>query len=199
MIYVTVGTQLAFDRLITAVDRWAGTSGEQVIAQIGPSALVPDHLQYRDFLSCSESQEMIAAARLVVAHAGMGSIISALQAGKPIVILPRLARLGEHRNEHQLATAHRFQGRPGVTVLEDADALGAVLDNLLQANPAPPALRDRADDHLLSYLSHVAEDRMLPTVPPTTASAARPSFRHRLNVWRLLHKPCLTASPNSPA
>lgn len=44
-------------------------------------------------------------ARLIVAHAGMGTIISAMTKGKPIIVFPRIAALGEHRNEHQLATS----------------------------------------------------------------------------------------------
>ena len=39
MIFVTVGTQLAFDRMIKAVDEWAGARGRtDVFAQVGPAA-----------------------------------------------------------------------------------------------------------------------------------------------------------------
>ncbi|MCG8094946.1 MAG: glycosyl transferase family 28, partial [Candidatus Thiodiazotropha endolucinida] len=63
-----------------------------------------------------------------VAHAGMGSILSSLSLGKPIIIMPRKASLGEHRNEHQMATAKRFQNRPGVYVAWDEKQLVVLLN-----------------------------------------------------------------------
>jgi UDP-N-acetylglucosamine transferase subunit ALG13 len=39
----------------------------------------------------------------------MGTIISALEGEKAIVVMPRLARFREHRNDHQLATAAVFE------------------------------------------------------------------------------------------
>ena len=53
----------------------------------------------------------------------MGSILSAGERGKPIVLLPRAGRLGEHRNDHQRDTAARFAGRPGIFVAEDEAGL----------------------------------------------------------------------------
>ena len=69
-------------------------------------------------------------ADFVVAHAGMGSIITALTLAKPLMILPRRADLGEQRNEHQAATAARFACRPGVVVAADERAVPGLLDDL---------------------------------------------------------------------
>lgn len=126
MILVTVGTQLPFDRLLSALDAWAATQAEELVAQVGPSDLVFRHLRAQPFMKPDEMEARFAQARLVVAHAGMGSILSALKHRKPIIIVPRKASLGEHRNEHQLATARWMVNRPGVTVAwepEDAVAL----------------------------------------------------------------------------
>ena len=68
------------------------------------------------------------AAEVVVAHAGMGTILSTLQSRRPLVIMPRRANLREHTTDHQIATAERFGGRQGITVVEDAQALWKVLD-----------------------------------------------------------------------
>jgi UDP-N-acetylglucosamine transferase subunit ALG13 len=109
VIFVTVGTQVAFDRLITAVDEWAGAAvGREVFAQIGPTRLRPRHIEYAPFVSPQECTERMLAAKAIVAHAGMGTILTALEMGKPLLVMPRRAALGEHRNDHQLATAHRF-------------------------------------------------------------------------------------------
>jgi len=114
MIFVTVGTQLHFDRLIQAVDEWAGLRGENdVFAQVGPSGYQPKHIQTKQFIDPAEFRARVESATVMVAHAGMGSILTALEFGKPIIVMPRRANLGEQRNDHQLATAKRFaeQGR----------------------------------------------------------------------------------------
>jgi hypothetical protein len=60
VIFVTVGTQLPFDRLIRAVDEWAGAAaGADVFAQIGPTAVEPRHIAYRRFVSPAECRERL--------------------------------------------------------------------------------------------------------------------------------------------
>ena len=109
MIFVTVGTQGQFDRLIRTVDRWAGLRGRtDVFAQTGPSAYRPIHIRSKPFIDPIEFRQHVELASLVIAHAGMGSIITALELGKRIIVMPRRADLGEHRNDHQVATAKRF-------------------------------------------------------------------------------------------
>ena len=67
----------------------------------------------------------VAEADLVVAHAGMGSVITAGEHGKPIVLLPRRAGRGEHTNDHQVDTARWLRTRPGIHVADAEDALAA--------------------------------------------------------------------------
>jgi UDP-N-acetylglucosamine transferase subunit ALG13 len=114
MIFVTVGTQVHFDRLVRTVDEWAGLRRRSdVFAQIGPSTYRPKHIQTRRFIDPTEFRTRVESATAVIAHAGMGSIITALEFGKRIIVMPRQANLGEQRNDHQIATAKRFaeQGR----------------------------------------------------------------------------------------
>jgi UDP-N-acetylglucosamine transferase subunit ALG13 len=129
MIFVTVGVQLPFDRLIRAVDGWAGTRGRaDIVAQAGASAYRPQHLALRETLAPKEFRTIVEEAELVVAQAGMGSIITALELGKRIVVMPRRADLGEHRNDHQLSTARYMAEQNLVTVAKDADDLVRLLD-----------------------------------------------------------------------
>ena len=131
MIFVTVGTQLAFDRLVGAVDRWAAARPRgAVFAQIGPSALHPRHIAHERFIPPAECRERMRAAEAIVAHAGMGTILTALEMGKPLLVMPRRAALGEHRNDHQLATARRFAELGSVGVAFHEDELRAKLDTL---------------------------------------------------------------------
>lgn len=122
---------MAFDRLIRAVDQWAGLAGRHdVFAQIGPAGYQPVNLRHERFLEPDRFRSVFQEAALVVAHAGMGSIITALEMAKPILIMPRRGDLGETRNDHQVATARRFAGRDPIHVAMDEVDLSTKLDEL---------------------------------------------------------------------
>jgi UDP-N-acetylglucosamine transferase subunit ALG13 len=147
MIFVTVGTQLPFDRLVRTVDAWSGKTGADVFAQIGPGEYAPQHLKWTRTLPADECNDRIRGAQAVVAHAGMGSILTALQYGKPIVVMPRRAGLGEHRNDHQVMTAKHFQEQGRIRVAFDEADLVRQLDEIATikatariAGTASPAL-----------------------------------------------------------
>ncbi|WP_367871202.1 glycosyltransferase [Luteolibacter sp. Populi] len=129
MILVTVGTDKPFDRMMKVVDRWAAERGRQdVFAQIGEGGWEPRHIPFVNFFEPVEFKQRFAAANLIIGHAGMGTILSALLHGKPILVMPKLARLGEHRNEHQTATAKRMMELGNVNVAFDEAEMLAKLD-----------------------------------------------------------------------
>lgn len=109
MIFVTIGTQAPFDRFIKIIDEVAPQINEEIIAQVYKCGFTPKNIKTVDFLAPDEFNNLFEKADLIISHAGMGTILSALQKHKPIIIFPRIAALGEHRNEHQLATAEKFK------------------------------------------------------------------------------------------
>lgn len=129
MIFCTIGTQAPFDRFLRIVDEVAAGVDEEIVAQVYRSHYVAKNIKTVDFLSPDKFQELFGAARMIVAHAGMGTIISAMQQRKPIIVFPRIAKLGEHRNEHQLATAAKMKELGYVYVANDADELRNLLTN----------------------------------------------------------------------
>lgn len=136
MIFITVGTDLPFNRLVRVVDEWARATGRHdVFAQIGETDWQPAHVAWSKFLQPSEFTQKFAEAEVVVAHAGMGTILSALQSEKPILTMPRRASLGEHRNEHQLATARHLSELGKINVAMDETELRAMLDRLDELRP----------------------------------------------------------------
>lgn len=140
MIFVTIGSMFPFDRMVRAMDAWAGTDGqgEEILAQIGAGAFEPRHMTWVRRLDRSGYAAAVARARLVVAHAGIGSIVSAAELGKPIVVLPRRAAFGEHTSDHQVETVSRLHGRPGVHVAETEGDLPARIADCLAATAATP-------------------------------------------------------------
>ncbi len=131
MIFVTTGTQLPFPRLIAAMEAFAAETGEQVIAQIGPDTAAYPHLEIVQHLGPAAFEEAFGRARIVVAHAGIGTILSAKRLGRPLVLLPRRHDLGEHRNDHQLATAREVAGRPGIHIAWQAEEIAPLLAQAL--------------------------------------------------------------------
>ena len=129
MIFVTIGTQLPFDRLIRIIDEMAPQLNEEVIAQVYQCGFTPKNIKTVDFLAPDKFNTLFDKARLIVSHAGMGTILSALQKGKPIIVFPRIAAMGEHRNEHQLATARKFKELGSVNVAMNEEELKAMLLN----------------------------------------------------------------------
>lgn len=129
MIFVTIGTQLPFDRLIKIIDDIAPRLNEEIIAQVYKCGFKPKNIKTVDFIAPDEFNNIFDKARLIISHAGMGTILSALQKDKPIIIFPRIAALGEHRNEHQLATAKKFKDLGSVNVAMNEEELKAMLLN----------------------------------------------------------------------
>jgi len=153
MIFVTVGVQLPFDRLIRSVDEWARERGRtDVFAQIGQSDFRPRHIKHCANMGHNEFRKTVAKAEFLVAHAGIGSIITAMELSKPIIVMPRRADLGEHRNDHQLATANSLCGKRMVNVARDESELFSLLDEFGTIVPAAPIL-DQVSTELISRIS----------------------------------------------
>jgi UDP-N-acetylglucosamine transferase subunit ALG13 len=156
MIFATVGTQLPFDRLLTALDDWAARNASMpVLAQTGTRAATFPSLKTFPKADQKTFSDTLNKARVVVAHAGMGTILSASEAGKRLILMPRRAEFGEHRNDHQLATAEEMSVLSNVTVVHDAQALWDSLDAVLAEDtdltPAP-------------NISAVAQPRLIRTI-----------------------------------
>ena len=129
MILVTVGSQVPFDRLIRAVDEWAQLRGRtDVFAQIADGSYHPAHMRFTDFVDPSEFKRLVGEAQVIVSHAGMGSIITALELGKPIVVMPRRACFRETRNDHQVAAAKHFGEMGRIIVASDELEVADKLD-----------------------------------------------------------------------
>lgn len=164
MILVSVGTQLPFDRLIQAVDSWAEANGRtDVVAQIGPSRYAPRAMRCFPFIEHRQFHELQKQCSLMVSHAGMGSLIGAMELGKPIIILARDHRRGEHRNGHQVATLGQFRNFPGVYAANDEQHVQELLarSHELTASPSlDPQAPSEFIERLAAYVDETAPARL---------------------------------------
>lgn len=160
MMFVTVGAQLPFDRLIQTVDAWAEANQfTDIFAQIGKSDYTPRWLQTAAFLSPAEFQDKFQSAELVIGHAGMGTIISAMEYKKPLLIMPRDASLGEHRNAHQMSTARRFPSGRGIYVVYNEKELIKQLDVLVQDKNKKIPVAGTVSPELISVIRNFIEGK----------------------------------------
>lgn len=121
MIFLTLGTQLPFDRLVKAVDSIATELDEDVFGQIGNGCYKPRSFSFTSFLTPSEFEVRIDSARVIVGHAGIGTILATSKSEKPLIVMARRSKYGEHRNDHQLATLQQMSRFGGVHVAENAE------------------------------------------------------------------------------
>lgn len=172
MIFVTVGTELPFDRLVRAVDAWARQRGRRdVFAQVGAGGWRPEWVESSEFLNPPEFTRKFLDAHLVVGHAGMGTILSALRYGKPFVVMPRLASLGEQRNDHQLATARHLAELKKVKVAYSPEELTELLDRaeeLAVDQTIGPYAEERLRASIRDFIWQSAE---LPAATPPSPAA----------------------------
>lgn len=154
MIFVTVGSQMPFDRLIAGVAAWAAAQPElpDVLAQVGDTELRPAQLRTVRSLSPEEFRSAVAEAEVIVAHAGMGSVLTAMEFGKPLVVLPRKGALRETRNDHQIATARWLAAKENVFVaMEDGD-LAVAIDCARASTRSTSQISSHASSELLGAL-----------------------------------------------
>jgi len=148
-VFVTVGSMLPFDRLVGAMDAWAvAHPGAEVFAQIGDGGAQPAHMAWASMLTPSDFRRRCAASDVIVSHAGMGTILSAAESGRPLVCLPRLPELKEVTSQHQVATARWLRERPGIRVIDDVALLPGVLAETVPAGGSDAA-RGGADPQLI--------------------------------------------------
>jgi UDP-N-acetylglucosamine transferase subunit ALG13 len=130
---VTVGTQLPFDRLIRWMDAAADIVDDEIVAQSGTGTYQARRFNAQPWIAPGDFDRLVSSARLIVSHAGIGSVLAAQRHGRPIVLVPRLASLKEHRNDHQRATVCALRDRPGIYIAEDENRLREILSSPVAA------------------------------------------------------------------
>ncbi len=153
MIFLTVGTILPFDRLSRAVDEWAGGTSCKTpvfgqLSALGKHNYRPKNFKWVDRLSRDEFRAHMAKAKIIVTHAGVGTIIEASMYSKPLLVLPRRHDLREVVNGHQFETVAKFGNRPGIHVAMDESEIAPAIDTLLETADDLPSLGPYAEPRL---------------------------------------------------
>jgi UDP-N-acetylglucosamine--N-acetylmuramyl-(pentapeptide) pyrophosphoryl-undecaprenol N-acetylglucosamine transferase len=121
----TYGFRRLLDRLVEVLP-----AGVEVLWQTGCTDVAGLGIQAREAVPAAELHQAMREADLVVTHAGTGSALAALEAGKLPILVPRSGALGEHIDEHQHQTAAELASRR-LAIAVEVDALGPA--NLVMA------------------------------------------------------------------
>lgn len=145
MIFLTVGNwHKGYDRLVEAVDMLKACDliSDEVIAQVGSGSYRPSNLQEIDYCAPSEFVDIMARSRVVITHAGIGTIGQAIELSKPAIVVPRKAELGECSDNHQWTTAKELEEEGKILVANEVSELP---DKLKQAKNFVPAKRQSGE------------------------------------------------------
>jgi UDP-N-acetylglucosamine--N-acetylmuramyl-(pentapeptide) pyrophosphoryl-undecaprenol N-acetylglucosamine transferase len=129
-VVVTLGTleRFAFRALIQRMVDILPPATE-VLWQTGCTPAQGLNIRVRPTLPAAELSATMASADVIVAHSGVGSALSALEAGKIPILVPRRVHRHEHIDDHQEQLARELAGRGLARWLEvEQLTLGALLE-----------------------------------------------------------------------
>ena len=139
MIFVTVGSQkFPFDRLIKKVDQMIGVGliNEEVFIQTGTSGYVPA-CPHQAFCGQEQFAGLMKSCDILITHGGAGTMAGAVKQGKKVIAVPRLARYGEHVDDHQLELVRRLHQLGLVYACLEVEELGEAL-RWVRSHPPKP-------------------------------------------------------------
>jgi len=161
LILVTLGTQkFQMNRLVEAADKLALEVDEEVFIQVGNSTYEPKNCQYKDFVDADTYRKMIEECSVLITHSGVGSIMTAINAGKPVVVVPRLKKMKEHVDDHQKQIASAFASKNCVLYCEDIKKLKDTVEEARGHHFDPYSVNGgKIEDIILDFIDLFAKDR----------------------------------------
>ncbi|MGJ0841786.1 PssE/Cps14G family polysaccharide biosynthesis glycosyltransferase [Clostridium tertium] len=133
MIFITLGSQkFQFNRLLKKIDELIvdGVINESVYAQIGYSDYKPLHFKYSEFMDRDKFSGVMRKSDLVITHGGTGAIITAVKANKKVIAVARLAKYGEHVDDHQLQLISQFEDLNLIYACKSCDEINMALKTI---------------------------------------------------------------------
>ena len=131
MIFVTLGSQkFQFNRLLIELDKLVEEKKicNDIFAQIGYSDYKPKNYEFKEFLDREQFAEFMDKCDTVITHGGTGAIVGAVKRDKKVIAVPRLAKFGEHVDDHQTEIVDVFSDEGYILKLDE----NANLDDLIK-------------------------------------------------------------------
>jgi UDP-N-acetylglucosamine--N-acetylmuramyl-(pentapeptide) pyrophosphoryl-undecaprenol N-acetylglucosamine transferase len=128
-VVVTLGTheRYRFPRLLSRLVQIIPSTVD-VLWQVGSTVIDGMPADARRQVPVDEMRRAMREADVVVSHAGVGSALAAMQAGRRALYVPRRRAHGEHIDDHQVAMARELEARDLVVAREAGDVTLADLE-----------------------------------------------------------------------
>ncbi|NKI32049.1 PssE/Cps14G family polysaccharide biosynthesis glycosyltransferase [Croceivirga thetidis] len=138
MIFVTLGTfPVPFTRPLKELEDLCRKKiiDEKIVVQSGHTEFVSEFMEVSPFMPPDKINELTKAASLIITHAGTGSLIKAVRLKKKVIAIPRLYKLGENVDDHQLDILEIFTEKGYVLPWHEDDKLERLLNDLKSFQP----------------------------------------------------------------
>lgn len=157
MLFVVLGTwEAAFARPLIEIEQAAraGLLPKTIIVQSGATPYVSSEMTIVPYFGKDELEKTYEEAELIIAQAGVGSIMLGLRKQKKVISIARLARLDEHIDDHQLEILDVFSKSNYVLPWNGNGDLPEVLTRLRDFQPSTYEFRqEQISDSILDYLA----------------------------------------------
>lgn len=135
-IFVMFGTQdKRFDRLLNAILASKFIKDNDVYVQLGYTKGEYEGIHCQEYYSEEELMHQIDIADLIITHAGVGAIVSALKLKKRVIVVPRLGEFKEQNNDHQVQIMERFDKQRYIIPCTDLTKLDETVNNAYNFEP----------------------------------------------------------------
>ena len=142
--FVSVGNATQpFSRLLSEVARLAPHLPQPVTVQTGSTPFANGICRAVPFLGMEDFEAHVRRAQLLIVHAGAGTVINALQAGKCPVVAPRLARYAEHIDNHQLEFARALARQGKIAMAEEMHLLQTAIEDAMSRRATSAAAKSQ--------------------------------------------------------
>lgn len=135
-IFAMFGTQdKRFDRLLNAILASKFIKDNDVYVQLGYTKGEYEGIHCQEYYSEEELMHQIDIADLIITHAGVGAIVSALKLKKRVIVVPRLGEFKEQNNDHQVQIMERFDKQGYIIPCTDLTKLDETVNNAYNFEP----------------------------------------------------------------
>ena len=131
--FITVGNgEKPFIRLFNQLENLFELMPQPVIAQCGNTEFKSQKIKTYKFIELGKFKKYISKSKLVICHAGMGTMMQAIQLNKIPVCVPRLKKYDEIINDHQVNIAKALGEQKKIIYVKNLSRIGFYIKKSLE-------------------------------------------------------------------
>ena len=122
--FISVGNaKQHYFRLLNAVHTKLSLLPKPILIQCGYTPFISHECDVIDFIQMDNFIRYVDHADIIITHAGAGSVLHAVKAGKRPILMPRRAKFHEHVNNHQVDFAQALHDSGKALMVENEEEL----------------------------------------------------------------------------